>query len=158
MARSAETLRQAWLAQLAHERRASAHTLRAYGDDVLRFLEFLPSHVGGDITEHKLARLTPSDIRAFITYRRAEGLSPRSVKRVVSSVRGFFRYLAREEIVDNPAAKSIRTPRVGRTLPRPLSEADAARTLAEASQNDVGWIGARDVALLTLLYGAGLRI
>jgi integrase/recombinase XerC len=158
MARSAETLRQAWLAQLAHERRASAHTLRAYGDDVLRFLEFLPGHVGGDITDRKLAKLTPADIRAFITHRRSDGLSPRSVKRVVSSVRGFFRYLAREEIVDNPAAKSIRTPRVGRTLPRPLSEVDAARTLAEAGENDVAWIAARDVALLTLLYGAGLRI
>jgi integrase/recombinase XerC len=158
MARSAETLRQQWLAQLAHERRASPHTLRAYGDDVLRFLEFLPGHVGGEINDRKLARLTPADIRAFITSRRADGLSPRSVKRVVSSVRGFFRYLAREEIVDNPAAKSIRTPRVGRTLPRPLSEADAARTLAEAGENDVAWIAARDVALLTLLYGAGLRI
>jgi integrase/recombinase XerC len=158
MARSAKTLRQDWLAQLAHERRASPHTLRAYGDDVLRFLEFLPGHVGGDITDRKLEKLTPADIRAFITHRRAEGLSARSVKRVVSSVRGFFRYLAREEIVDNPAAKSIRTPRVGRTLPRPLSEVDAARTLTEAGKNDIEWIGARDVALLTLLYGAGLRI
>ena len=158
MARSAETLRQDWLAQLAHERRVSPHTLRAYGDDVLRFLEFLPGHVGGDITDRKLAKLTPADIRAFITYRRADGLSPRSVKRVVSSVRGFFRYLAREEIVDNPAAKSIRTPRVGRTLPRPLSEEDAVRTLAAAGENDVAWLAARDVALLTLLYGAGLRI
>ena len=158
MARSAETLRCEWLAALAHERRASPHTLRAYGDDVLRFLEFLPGHVGGDIGVAKLAKLTPADIRAFITRRRADGLSPRSVKRLVSSVRGFFRYLAREGILDNPAAKSIRTPRTGRTLPRPLSERDAARTLAEAGQNDVAWIGVRDMALLTLLYGAGLRI
>ncbi|HEY5339338.1 MAG TPA: tyrosine recombinase XerC [Rhizomicrobium sp.] len=158
MARSAETLRREWLAALAHERRASPHTVRAYGDDVSRFLEFLPGHVGGDIGVSKLAKLTPADIRAFITSRRADGLSPRSVKRVVSSVRGFFRYLAREEILDNPAARSIRTPRTGRTLPRPLSEADAARTLIEAGENDVAWIGARDVALLTLLYGAGLRI
>jgi integrase/recombinase XerC len=60
--------------------------------------------------------------------------------------------------VDNPAAKSVRSPRIARSLPRPLSEVDAARTLAEAAENDVEWLGARNVALLTLLYGAGLRI
>jgi len=158
MARSAETLKAEWLASLAHERRASEHTLRAYGDDVARFLGFLVTHVGGAIDEKKLARLTPADIRAFITERRNEGLSHRSVRRTLASIRSFFRHLAREEIVDNPAAKSIRSPRIARSLPRPLSEVDAARALAEAGENDVEWIAVRDVALLTLLYGAGLRI
>ncbi|HEY2033960.1 MAG TPA: tyrosine recombinase XerC [Rhizomicrobium sp.] len=158
MARSAETLKSEWLASLAHERRASAHTLRAYGDDVTRFLEFLVTHVGGAIDERKLEKIAPADIRAFITDRRNEGLGNRSVRRTLASIRSFFRHLAREEIVDNPAAKSVRSPRIARSLPRPLSEVDAARTLAEAGENDVEWIGARDVALLTLLYGAGLRI
>ena len=158
MARSAQTLKAEWLAQLAHERRASTHTLRAYGDDVQRFLEFLVTHVGGAIDERKLEKLSPADIRAFITERRSDGLGSRSVRRMLASIRSFFRFLAREEIVDNPAAKSIRSPRLARSLPRPLSEIDAARTLAEAGQNDIEWIGARDVALLTLLYGAGLRI
>lgn len=158
MARSAETLKSEWLASLAHERRASAHTLRAYGDDVTRFLEFLVTHVGGTIDERKLDKIAPADIRAFITDRRNEGLGNRSVRRTLASIRSFFRHLAREEIIDNPAAKSIRSPRIARSLPRPLSEVDAARTLAEAGENDVEWIGARDVALLTLLYGAGLRI
>ncbi|HEY7978655.1 MAG TPA: tyrosine recombinase XerC [Rhizomicrobium sp.] len=158
MARSAETLKSEWLASLAHERRASVHTLRAYGDDVTRFLEFLVTHVGGTIDECKLDKIAPADIRAFITDRRNEGLGNRSVRRTLASIRSFFRHLAREEIIDNPAAKSIRSPRIARSLPRPLSEVDAARTLAEAGENDVEWIGARDVALLTLLYGAGLRI
>lgn len=158
MARSAETLKSEWLASLAHERRASVHTLRAYGDDVTRFLEFLVTHVGGTIDERKLDKIAPADIRAFITDRRNDGLGNRSVRRTLASIRSFFRHLAREEIIDNPAAKSIRSPRIARSLPRPLSEVDAARTLAEAGENDVAWIGARDVALLTLLYGAGLRI
>jgi len=158
MARSSETLKAQWLAQLAHERRASPHTLRAYGDDVERFLGFAREHVGAAMDERRLAKLSQADIRAFITVRRAEGLGGRSIRRTLSSVRSFFRYLAREKIVDNPAAKNMRSAKVPRSLPRPLSEDDAARTLAAAGENDIAWIASRDVALLTLLYGAGLRI
>lgn len=158
MARSAAILKADWLEALAHERRASAHTLRAYGDDLDRFLVFLAEHVGGTPDESVLKDLKPADIRAFITRRRNDGLAPRSVARALAAVRSFFRFLAREDIVENAAPKAVRTPRIPRTLPRPLSEIDAARTLAEAGENEIGWIAARDVALLTLLYGAGLRI
>jgi integrase/recombinase XerC len=163
MARSAESLRQAWLAVLRHERRASAHTLRAYGDDVARFFSFLREHQGGDVDERVLAGVLPADIRAFITLRRSEGLGPRGVHRALSGIRSFFRYLAREEILDNPAARAVRTPRLPRNLPRPLSKPDASRTLKEVAQPksekaDAAWIATRNAALLTLLYGAGLRI
>ncbi len=158
MARSAETLKSGWLASLAHEKRASPHTLRAYGDDVSRFLDFLGPHLGGAIDERALAKLSPADIRAFVTLRREEGLGPRGVRRALSATRSFFRYLAREEILENPASRAVRGPRLPRTLPRPLSERDAARAIAEAGEHDIEWIAARDTALLTLLYGAGLRI
>ncbi len=158
MARSAETLRLAWLASLAHERRASSHTLRAYGDDLARFFAFLNEHKGHAPEERMLAKLTPADIRAFITKRRSEKLGVRGVQRALAAVRSFFRYLAREEILENAAPRAVRTPRIPRSLPRPLSETDAARTLAEAGEQDIEWLGARDAALLTLLYGAGLRI
>jgi integrase/recombinase XerC len=158
MARSAETLKKDWLASLAHERRMSQHTLVAYDHDVARFLEFLSGHQGGLATERSLAKLSPADIRAFLTERRADGLSSRSVRRALSSVRSFFRFLTREAILENPAARSVRGPRVPKSLPRPLSEGDAARTLEEAATHDVEWLAARDVALLTLLYGAGRRI
>ena len=158
MARSAQILRTEWLISLAHERRASPHTLRAYGDDLARFLEFLGPHTGTTPEDVDLEALTPADIRAFITQRRKDELGPRGVQRALAAVRSFFRYLAREGIVDNAAPQAVRTPRIARTLPRPLSEIDAARTLAEAANNDVAWLGARDTALLTLLYGAGLRI
>jgi integrase/recombinase XerC len=158
MARSAQTLSREWLAALAHERRASPHTLRAYGDDVAGFLGFLVGHVGGEIDSAALAALKPADIRAFVTARRQEGLGARGVQRMLSAIRSFFRYLAREGLVDNPAPRALRSPRTPRTLPRPLSVKDAQRVLAEALENDVAWLGARDAALLTLLYGAGLRI
>jgi integrase/recombinase XerC len=158
MARSAEALSRQWLESLAHERRASPHTLRAYGDDVERFLSFLNEHVGAEIGTVALKELAPADIRAFVTLRRSQGLGGRGVQRALAAIRSFFRYLAREEILDNPAPRSLRSPRVPRTLPRPLSVKDAARVLESAGEHDVEWLGARDVALLTLLYGVGLRI
>src|SRR6185312_9285766 len=142
MGQSAEALKDAWLASLKHERRVSAHTLRAYGDDLARFLSFLQEHLGGTVDARALAKLSAADIRAFITKRRGGGLGPRGVQRVLAAVRGFFRYLAREGIVDNAAPRAVRSPRIARSLPRPLAEADAARVIADAGSHDVEWIAA----------------
>jgi integrase/recombinase XerC len=158
MGQSAEALKSAWLDALAHEKRASVHTLRAYGDDVARFLALQQEHLGGRIDAAALSRLSAADIRAFITKRRAERLGPRGVQRALAAVRSFFRYLAREGIVDNPAPRTVRSQRIPRTLPRPLSEMDSVRAIEEAGTHDVEWLAARDTALLTLLYGCGLRI
>src|SRR3974390_2190981 len=158
MARSAEDLRTEWLAVLAHERRMSPHTLRAYGDDVARFLDFLKVHRGRAVDTNVLIRLAPADFRSFITSRRNEGLGVRGVKRALAAIRSFFRYLERQEILSNPAPRAVRTPKLARTLPRPLSEHEASRTLTIAASRTDTWLSARDAALLTLLYGAGLRI
>ncbi len=158
MGQSAEELTAGWLRQLTEERRASAHTLRAYGDDLGRFLDFQKEHLGGRVDARALSKLTAADIRAFITDRRTRGLGPRGVQRALSAIRSFFRHLAREGIADNPAPRAVRTPRIPRTLPRPLSEVDAARAIEDAGTHDIEWIAARDTALLTLLYGCGLRI
>jgi integrase/recombinase XerC len=158
MGQSAQDLKAGWLAALAHERRASAHTLRAYGDDLARFLTFQHEHLGRRIDARALAQVSPADIRAFITRRRNEGLGPRGVQRALAAVRSFYRHLAREGLADNPAPRSVRSPRIPRTLPRPLSEKDARRAMEEAGNHEVEWLAARDTALLSLLYGCGLRI
>lgn len=158
MAKDADALCKDWLRVLAHERRLSPHTLRAYGDDVLRFLKFQTTHLGGALNQQALAGLLPADIRAFITQRRAEGLGAGGVQRALAAVRSFYKYLSREAILENAAARAIRTPRVRRSLPRPLSEEDAVSAIREAKVEKLAWVGARNAALLILLYGAGLRI
>lgn len=158
MARTAQALVEDWLRSLALEKRASPHTLDAYRRDLEHFLDFLTDHCGGQIDLQGLSALTAADVRAFLTRRRAEGLSSRSMRRTLSAVRTFFRHLAREGVMENAAIRTVRGPRMARTLPRPLSMADAQRTLDEAGENDVAWLAARNTALLTLLYGAGIRI
>jgi integrase/recombinase XerC len=163
MARSIEELTRAWLASLAHERRASPHTLKAYGDDVRRFLSFIGDHHGGRASLGSLQRLKPADLRAFLTMRRAQGLGPRGLQRALAGIRSLYRFLEREHLADGAAVRAVRSPRLPRTLPRPLSEDDAARAIAEAgtrhdNDNHPQWLDARNVALMTLLYGTGLRI
>jgi integrase/recombinase XerC len=147
-----------WLAVLRYDRRLSPHTLRAYGDDAARFLEFLTGHTGGAVTAATLASLRPADFRAFLTVRRGEGLGPRGVQRAVAALRSFYRHLERAGLADSAAVQALRSPKIPHTLPRPLSESDTLRVIAEAATEEREWLAARNVALITLLYGAGLRI
>jgi integrase/recombinase XerC len=80
------------------------------------------------------------------------------VQRAVAAIRSFYRYLERENLADGAAVRAVRSPKIPRTLPRPLSETDAARAIEEAGEVEVPWIAARNAALITLLYGTGLRI
>ena len=148
-----------WQAWLATERRASRHTIDAYGRDLVAFFAFLAQHLGGPASLDDLASLRPADFRAYLARRRADGLSGASVARAFSALRGFFRHLERSSKVHNPALGSVRAPRRRHSLPKPLSEESAvAATREVGSLSEEPWIGRRDEALLTLLYGSGLRI
>ncbi len=149
-----------WLDWLANQRRAADQTIEAYFRDVTVFIEFVSGHTGGAVAIDGLAALKAADFRAFLAQRRAEGLNNASLSRVLSSVKNLFRYLERTRVsFHNPAIASIRSPKRPAALPKPLSidEARAAIDTAGAQQEEP-WIAARDVALLTLLYGCGLRI
>ena len=152
----------AWLEHLAHERRASPRTLEAYGDGVRRYLDFLQQHRGGALSLADLGTIPAADVRAFLAFRRqgARPLSPRSISQALSAIRSFHRFLDRRLGVANPALELVKGPRVKPSMPRPVTE-DQARGLileADCDPDMEPWEAARDVALLTLLYGCGLRI
>ncbi|MFM7343963.1 MAG: tyrosine recombinase XerC [Tagaea sp.] len=145
-----------WLERLAHERRASRHTLNGYARDLSAFLKFLAGHLGGPADLAALAKLEPADFRAFLAARRGEGLAPSSNARALSAIRGFFAHLAREGLAENPHAAALRGPKLPKSVPKALTAADAEAVLE--IDDDEPWIAARDRAVLSLLYGAGLRI
>ena len=151
----------AWLASLAKERRLSAKTVEAYGRDLRQFLAFLTNHLGEPPSVKGILSLKPLDIRAFLAARRMDSVGSRSLMRQLAALRSFARHLEREGHGTASAFAAIRTPKVEKNLPRPLSASSAvAVTDAEtrASENRKPWILARDAAVLSLLYGAGLRI
>lgn len=147
---------------LAHERgvkNAADNTIEAYSTDVAGFLTFIAAHHGGAEGLGPLTRIAPSDMRSWMASERGRGTSARSLARRLSAVKTFFRWLAEREGFDPTTVLSTRAPRTQRPLPRPLSE-DAAKAVIDTvgSLPREGWIGARDVAIVTLLYGCGLRI
>lgn len=154
----ARALVERWQAHLLHDRRRSPHTARAYVATAHRLLDFLGQYLGEAIAPSALLTLGPQDLRAFLAERRRGGLGPASAGRELSAVRNFLAFAA-EQQGEVPQVPRTRAPRRPRTLPRPVAP-DEAVSLAEdasaaASQD---WIGARDLAILLLLYGAGLRV
>jgi len=148
-----------WRRWLATEKRVSPHTLAAYGRDLGGFLNFLSGHLGDTVGATALAGLSPADFRAWLARRAVSGLEKSSTARVLSTVRGFFRFLERRGIAANPAIGAVRGPRVPRSVPRALTVSEAADALAGVGElADEPWIAARDTAVLTLLYGCGLRV
>jgi integrase/recombinase XerC len=144
-----------WDAHLAHEKRRSDHTRRAYLATAERFCAFLSQHRGGAVDGAMLAALTPNDLRAFLATRRADGLGNASAARELSALRGFLRFVGGS----NASVPALRGPRVKKGLPRPVAPQEALSLAQEVEDHArQGWTGARDFALLLLLYGAGLRI
>jgi integrase/recombinase XerC len=152
----------AWLDYLAHERRASPRTVAAYADNVRRYLDFLETYCGESLSLAATGDLPASDLRAYLASRRQgdRPLSPRSLSQSLSSIRTFHGFLDRRFGVANAAVTLVRGPKVKPGAPRPVTE-DQAHGLISEAESDTDrddWEVARDAALLTLLYGCGLRI
>lgn len=150
-----------WIAHLRDERRFADNSVDAYERDVAAFLGFLSGHLGGEPSVRDLAELEPRDLRAYLAYRRQglDALSDRSISRALAAIRSFYRYLERRHGVANARLALVRGPKLKATLPRPVSESAARNLISEAGDAAAQeWIGARDAALMTLLYAAGLRI
>jgi integrase/recombinase XerC len=148
-----------WRQWLSSERRTAELTTESYGRDVRFFIHFLAEHLGGPAALSDLSNLKPADFRSYLARRRGEGLSNSSLARSMSAIRSLFRFLERTDRVHNPAINAVRTPKRPHGVPKPLSVGQAKSSVEQVSQlQDENWLGLRDVAVLTLLYGCGLRI
>ena len=148
-----------WLTTLAALRGVSDNTIEAYRRDVSGFLGFLAGHFGGPQGLAALGRVKITDMRAWMAHERHRGVGARSLARELSAVKSFYRWLNEVENVEATSVLATRTPKFKAQLPRPVAR-DAARELLDTVelQSAEGWVGARDTAVVTLLYGCGLRI
>ncbi|QYF86537.1 tyrosine recombinase XerC [Brevundimonas sp. PAMC22021] len=152
----------AWLAHLALERRLSPRTLEAYGHIGRLYLAFLQRHRGETLFADDLGTVTAAEVRAHMAERRSGDapLNARSLSQTLSAIRGLHAFLDRRMGIATPQMALVRGPKVKPSLPRPVTEDQARGLLAEPDQDPDAepWEAARDGAVLTLLYGCGLRI
>ncbi|WP_235930350.1 tyrosine recombinase XerC [Sulfitobacter sediminilitoris] len=150
---------QTWLEHQRALKGAAENTITAYQGDVADFLAFMTQHKAQLQGLGALAKITITDMRAWMARTRGPNVGPRSMARKLSAVKAFYRWLAEREGFEPTAVLSTRAPKYQKKLPRPLA-VDAAKALIDCVeiQSDRPWVAARDVAVLTLLWGCGLRI
>lgn len=149
----------AWLDHQSALNDAAENTLKAYQTDVLGFLAFMSNYHGGQQGLAPLARITVTDMRAWMAHERSRGVGARTLARQLSAVKSFYRWLSEREDFEPTAVLSTRSPKFQKKLPRPLAK-DAASAMIDTVelQSNEPWVAARDAAVVTLLYGCGLRI
>ncbi|MEO9635855.1 MAG: tyrosine recombinase XerC [Parasphingorhabdus sp.] len=160
MTDTANALITGFSAHLRDDRRRSPHTVRAYVITAERFCAFLMNHIGNDVRAEDIKALKQTDIRAYLAFRRSanneiDGLTNNSAARELSALRAFFKHVGGDEA----QIPKIKGPKVNRGVPRPASPDDIlalAGDVQDSASED--WVGARDWAVLLLLYGSGLRI
>ncbi|WP_299738465.1 tyrosine recombinase XerC [uncultured Roseobacter sp.] len=148
-----------WLSHQRALKGSSDNTIIAYQGDVTEFLAFITEYKAEQQGLAPLARITVTDMRAWMAQARGTGIGARSLARKLSAVKAFYRWLAEREGFEPTAVLFVRAPKFQKKLPRPLAE-DAARSLIDAieMQSEKPWVSLRDVAVVTLLWGCGLRI
>jgi integrase/recombinase XerC len=148
-----------WRDWLAIERQYSKHTLDSYTHDLTGFLRFLAEHLGYPAGLTDLGALTALDFRSYLAKRSEDGLERTSTARAMSTLRSFFKYLERQDLTTNAAITAIRTPKIPKSVPKALSAEDTLTAITTVTElSDESWVGQRDQALLSLLYGCGLRL
>lgn len=148
-----------WQVYLKSEKFVSQHTLRAYRKDVQVFLNFLAEYSGKTPNLDTLSQVSIRDYRAWMSRQAMSGLKNSSRARALSGVKSFLRWMDKKGIMHNPALSIVRSPKIPRSLPRPLGRQQSLTITQMAGIHEKqDWVGLRNEALFTLLYGAGLRI
>lgn len=148
----------AWLDHLEYEKHASEKTAEAYVRDARDLFAWLARREGRRVTVQDLERLDAKSYRAFLAARRRAGVESRSLARSLSAVRQLFRWLESDGLLGAHGLDRVQSPKVPRGLPKPLTEARARSLVAQTMEAELDWVAARDLAVLLLLYGCGLRI
>ncbi|MEM7620172.1 MAG: tyrosine recombinase XerC [Pseudomonadota bacterium] len=148
-----------WFSFLQHQRKLSDKTLEAYERDTRQFLSFFKSKYQRQLTVKDVRHLTQRHYREFLSRRRTTGISSRSLARSLSTLRRFYNYLEKWEGIENQNIQLIRSPKIPHSIPKALSIKKTKTAINTSLTNKkTDWIISRDTAVLTLLYGAGLRI
>ncbi|MBB2972539.1 tyrosine recombinase XerC [Mesorhizobium sp. RMAD-H1] len=151
--------REEWLNSLKNARRLSENTLEAYERDTRQFLHFLTGHLGEPPSLKDVSALRVADLRSFLASRRNGGAGARTLGRGLAGIRSLLRHLEKRGLANAAGAGAICAPRQPKSLPKPLAAVDAKRVVEAREQlAEEPWIAARNAAVLTLLYGCGLRI
>jgi len=150
-----------WLAYLEVERHLAANTAEAYSRDISQLLTFLARRLKRTPDMKHLFALAARDVRAFLAERRGKGVGSRSLSRSLSALRMFFKFLERRGYGKNDAIRAVTLPKLPHSVPKPLTASKATALVdgADIATPDAPeWVLARDTAVLSLLYGSGLRI
>ena len=145
---------------LVKTRNYSAHTALAYSSDINDFIVFLTQFNGAKVLKNDFACVDTIGLRAWLADRQKRNLSFKSTARALSSLRGFFRYLDKYHAIKNDAIGLVSSPRIPKKLSKAIDAtdvADMAGAIRVIDENEP-WIAARDWALVTVLFGCGLRI
>ena len=151
--------RHEWLSFLVSERRVAANTVEAYERDLRQFLQFLTRYLGHPASLADFADIRPLTMRGYLAERRRDGAGARTLGRGLAGIRSFVRFLERKGMASSAGIAVTRAPRQPKTLPKPLPAAKAVQLTQSGEQlQEEPWIAARDAAVMSLLYGCGLRI
>jgi len=148
-----------FLVYLASEKRCSDHTIVSYHTDIFYFFSFLKNHSNTLVDKAKLESVTIQDFRSWLVFRKEQNFSNTSTARAISCLKSLFKFFNRHKIIANKEIENIKPPKLGKPIPKAVDKIDIdsiVDLIGEFSKEE--WLKKRDLALLTLIYGSGMRI
>lgn len=148
-----------FLVYLASEKRCSDHTIVSYHTDIFYFFSFLKNHSNALVDKAKLESVTIQDFRSWLVFRKEQNFSSTSTARAISCLKSLFKFFNRHKIIANKEIENIKPPKLGKPIPKAVDKIDIdsiVNLIGEFSKEE--WLKKRDLALLTLIYGSGMRI